>query len=42
MAEVKKEAGSKLNDIAFYTLMTILGSSVLYILGFLFYDMIFG
>ena len=33
---------NKLNDIAFYALMIILGSSVLYILGFLFYEMIIG
>ena len=33
---------NKLNDIAFYALMIILGVSVLYILGFLVYEMIFG
>ena len=33
---------NKLNDFAFYALMIILGVSVLYILGFLVYEMIFG
>lgn len=32
----------KLNNLAFYFLMGILGISVFYILGYLVYDMIFG
>ncbi|MEJ5351224.1 MAG: hypothetical protein WHS65_06500 [Melioribacteraceae bacterium] len=32
----------KLGDFAFYFLMGILGISVLYIIGYLVYDMIFG
>ncbi len=32
----------KFHDFAFYFLMGILGVSVLYILGYLVYDMIFG
>lgn len=32
----------KLQDFAFYFLMGILGISVLYIIGYLIYDMIFG
>jgi hypothetical protein len=39
--EATKENNKK-NDFAFYTLMIILGSSVLYILGYLVYEMIFG
>ena len=38
--EASKEK-NKINDIAFYGLMIILGSSVLYILAYLFYEMLF-
>lgn len=41
--EVSKEKEkNKLNDLGFYTLIIILGVSVLYILGYLIYGMIFG
>jgi hypothetical protein len=40
MTEVKEK--NKTNDLAFYSLMIILGVSVLYILGYLVYEMIFG
>jgi len=33
---------NKMNDVAFYSLVIILGVSVLYILGFLVYEMIVG
>jgi len=39
--EATKEKNKK-NDIAFYTLIIILSVSVLYILGYLVYEMIFG
>ncbi len=39
--EASKEK-NKLNDLGFYTLIIILGVSVLYILGYLIYGMIFG
>jgi hypothetical protein len=38
--EATKE--NKKNDFAFYALMIILSVSVLYILGYLVYEMIFG
>ena len=39
--EAAKEK-KKFNDFAFYGLMVILSVSVLYILGYLVYEMIFG
>ena len=38
----KVEQNSNLNNIAFYLLMSILGSSVLVALGYLFYTILFG
>lgn len=40
MATVEEK--DKNNSFAFYSLMIILGLSVLYILGYLVYEMIFG
>ena len=40
MEETKDK--NTINNIAFYGLMIILGTSVLYILGYLFYEMLFG
>lgn len=41
VAEVDKPK-NKLNDIAFYLLMSILGFTVLFTIGFLFYSIFFG
>lgn len=38
----KTEEKQKFHDFAFYFLMGILGISVLYIIGYLVYDMLFG
>ncbi|MCX7798456.1 MAG: hypothetical protein N2249_07515 [Melioribacter sp.] len=38
----RTEEKQKFNDLAFYFLMGILTVSVLYIIGYLVYDMLFG
>ncbi len=40
--EAVKQEKNKINDFAFYLLMSILGSSVLVVIGFLVYEIIFG
>ncbi len=42
MATETEKPKNKLNDIAFYFLMSILGFTVLFTVGFLIYSVLFG
>lgn len=42
MVAATENPKNKLNDIAFYFLMSILGFTVLFTVGFLFYSILFG